>query len=118
MRWFPNTTFFQVFVDMKNSTNVVPGVLAATGHDYRADLLPFFHAVLGVDANDDQLAAITRWLEADELGRSDWTKRHARPGESMAAAVVRSWMEEHPDDAEQVLGPRLRAIAGRTESDG
>ena len=47
MRWMPTTTFFQVLVDMKNSANVVPGVFAAKGHDYRADLLPFFHAVLG-----------------------------------------------------------------------
>ena len=39
-----DTTFFQVLVDMKNAANVVPGVFAAKGHDYRADLLPFFHA--------------------------------------------------------------------------
>ena len=51
----PTTTFFQVLVDMKNSANVVPGVFAATGHDYRADLLPFFHAVLGFEATPEQL---------------------------------------------------------------
>jgi hypothetical protein len=46
-----------VLVDMKNAANVVPGVFAAKGHDYRADLLPFFHAVLGLDATRSQFAA-------------------------------------------------------------
>ena len=58
MRWTPTTGFFQVLVDMKNAANVVPGVFAATGHDYRADLLPFFNAVLGLEATPDQLASI------------------------------------------------------------
>ena len=62
MRWVPNTTFFQVLVDMKNSANVVPGVFAATGHDYRADLLPFFRAVLGIKVTDDQMQRLTKWL--------------------------------------------------------
>ena len=57
--------FFQVLVDMKNAANVVPGVFAAKGHDYRADLLPFFHAMLGFDATPDQLASIAAWLEAE-----------------------------------------------------
>ena len=60
MRWTPTTGFFQVLVDMKNAANVVPGVFAATGHDYRADLLPFFNAVLGLEATPDQLAAHRR----------------------------------------------------------
>ena len=51
MRWTPTTGFFQVLVDMKNAANVVPGVFAATGHDYRADLLPFFNAVLGLQGH-------------------------------------------------------------------
>ena len=46
------TAFFQVLVDMKNAANVVPGVFAAKGHDYRADLLPFFaRASLGFDVH-------------------------------------------------------------------
>ena len=43
----PTTTFFQALVDMKNSANVVAGVFAATGHDYRGDLLPFFRGCSG-----------------------------------------------------------------------
>ncbi|HSL59499.1 MAG TPA: alpha/beta-hydrolase family protein [Acidimicrobiales bacterium] len=113
MRWRPVTTFFQVLVDMKNSANVVPGRFAATGHDYRADLLPFIDAVLGFDAPPEQLARIGEWLEANELERSRWVDRHGRAGASMAAMVVRSWMEEHPDEAERALGPRLRAIAAQ-----
>ena len=61
---------------MKNAANVVPGVFAATGHDYRADLLPFFNAVLGLDATPDQLASIGAWLEARESLQSQWMKAH------------------------------------------
>jgi uncharacterized membrane protein len=78
MRWMPSTAFFQVLVDMKNSANVVPGKFAAKGHDYRADLLPFFHATLGFDATDAQLEAIAVWLEREELERSQWI-RTTRP---------------------------------------
>ena len=60
MRWMPTTSFFQVLVDMKNAANVVPGAFAAKGHDYRADLLPFFHGVLGLKASPEQLDAIHR----------------------------------------------------------
>ncbi len=88
MRWAPTTTFFQVLVDMKNSANVVPGKFAATGHDYRADLLPFFHAVLGFDADQAQLDRIEAWLERDELARSQWIKAHGAAGRSLAVAVV------------------------------
>jgi len=94
MRWAPMTTFFQVLVDMKNSANVVPGQFAATGHDYRADLLPFFHAVLGFDATDEQLARITEWMEQDELARSAWIKTHGAAGRSLAAAVVEEAMKD------------------------
>ena len=57
--------FFQVLVDMKNSANVVPGKFAAKGHDYRADLLPFFNAALGLRAptGQEQLDEIAEWLE-------------------------------------------------------
>jgi uncharacterized membrane protein len=88
MRWMPSTTFFQVLVDMKNSANVVPGTFAAKGHDYRADLLPFFHAVLGLDATPEQLDRVNTWLQEDELERSTWIKQHGGTGRSMAAAIV------------------------------
>jgi hypothetical protein len=84
----PSTTFFQVLVDMKNSANVVPGTFAAKGHDYRADLLPFFHAVLGLDATPEQLDRVNTWLQEDELERSTWIKQHGGTGRSMAAAIV------------------------------
>jgi hypothetical protein len=88
MRWAPTTTFFQVLVDMKNSARVVAGQFEATGHDYRADLLPFFHEVLGFDVTDVQLASIDAWLQRDELARSEWIKQHGAAGKSLAAAVV------------------------------
>jgi uncharacterized membrane protein len=88
MRWVPLTTFFQVLIDMKNSANVVPGVFMAKGHDYRADLLPFFHAVLGLPATPEQLERISVWLERRELVRSLWMKKHGKAGQSLSASVL------------------------------
>src|SRR5262249_55526486 len=88
MRWMPTTTFFQVLVDMKNAANVVPGVFAAKGHDYRADLLPFFHATLGFDKTPEQLDAIADWLEVRELERSNWIRAHGHAEQSLSALIV------------------------------
>jgi uncharacterized membrane protein len=88
MRWMPTTTFFQVLLDMKNAATVVPGVFAARGHDYRADLLPFFHAVLGLKATPEQLERVASRLEQRELLRSEWMKSHDRTGASLAASVL------------------------------
>jgi uncharacterized membrane protein len=93
MRWVPTTTFFQVLTDMKNSATVVPGVFAAKGHDYRADLLPFFDAVLGFNETPERLAAIGAWLEARELMRSEWVKVHGDAGRSLAVSVLERLLE-------------------------
>jgi hypothetical protein len=90
----PSVAFFQVLVDMKNSATVVAGKFAAKGHDYRADLLPFFHATLGFDASDEQLAAIKEYLEFEELRRTRWIEMHGAAGKSLAAAVVERLLEE------------------------
>lgn len=63
------TTFVQTLVDMKNAATVVAGKFEAKGHDYRADLLPFFDAVLGTATPDDLVARITEALRDDELAR-------------------------------------------------
>ncbi len=94
MRWVAPTTFFQVLVDMKTAANVVPGVFAAKGHDYRADLLPFFHAVLGLKATPEQLADVGAWLEERELFRTNWVKAHGKADTSMAAAVLERLIDE------------------------
>ena len=109
----PNTTFFQVLVDMKNSANVVPGVFAATGHDYRADLLPFFRAVLGIEASDEQMQRVTQWLEDREFVRSEWVKRHGTADTSLAASLVEHWMREDPERATEMVLDRVRGIIDR-----
>ena len=114
MRWFPSTTFFQVLVDMKNSANVVPGQFAAKGHDYRADLLPFFNAALGFDATDEQLAGIDAFLEQAELRRTRWIAEHGSAGRSLAVAVVeRAIRDLRMDgiDANAALAQLVRSIA-------
>jgi uncharacterized membrane protein len=114
MRWAPITGFFQVLVDMKNAANVVPGVFAAKGHDYRADLLPFFHATLGFDASSDQVAKIKEWLEARELFRSKWMKKHGTADKSLAVEVLSRLMQEERDagrDPDERLLALVRSVA-------
>ena len=114
MRWTPTTGFFQVLVDMKNAANVVPGVFAATGHDYRADLLPFFNAVLGLDATPDQLASIGAWLEARESLQSQWMKAHGAVHKGLAATVLQRMMQEEREagrDPDERMVEVFRAVA-------
>ena len=111
MRWVTNTTFFQVLVDMKNSANVVPGAFAATGHDYRGDLLPFFRAVLGFKATDEQMHRLDKWLQDRELLRSAWVKRHGTADTSLAASILTSWLHEDPERATQAITERVRELA-------
>ena len=107
MRWMPSVAFFQVLVDMKNSATVVPGKFAAKGHDYRADLLPFFHATLGFAASDEQLARIKDYLEFEELRRTRWIQTHGATGKSLAVAVVERLLDEQ---RAQGLDPDTRLV--------
>ena len=114
MRWMPVTSFFQVLVDMKNAANVVPGAFAAKGHDYRADLLPFFHGVLGLKASPEQLDAIHRRLEARELFRSRWAKDHKSSDKGLAAEVLSRLIREERAagrDIDERLLELVRAVA-------
>jgi uncharacterized membrane protein len=114
MRWMPSTTFFQVLIDMKNSATVVPGQFAAKGHDYRADLLPFFHGALGFDATEEQLDRIATWLALDELQRDEWIKAHGSAGKSLAVSVIeRALRDLHEDglDPEERLARIVLEIA-------
>jgi uncharacterized membrane protein len=114
MRWVPSTTFFQVLVDMKNAANVVPGVFAAKGHDYRADLLPFFHSVLGLKATPTQLDRVKGFLESRELLRSQWMQTHGKVGKSLAATVLDRLIQEERAagrDTNDRLLRTIRAVA-------
>ncbi len=114
MRWVPITSFFQVLVDMKNAANVVPGVFAAKGHDYRADLLPFFHAVLGLKATPEQLASVGQRLADRELFRSEWVKKHGTADKSLAAAVLARLIREEREagrDTDERMLALVRAVA-------
>src|SRR5262249_9720559 len=114
MRWMPTTTFFQVLVDMKNAANVVPGVFAAKGHDYRADLLPFFNAALGFDETQQNLDTIANWLETGELERSTWIHNHGHAEKSLSATIVERLLQKERDagrDADQALLDLVREIA-------
>ena len=114
MRWMPTTAFFQVLIDMKNSTTVVPGTFDAKGHDYRADLLPFLHSVLGFDATDAELERVNEWLERRELQRTEWIEAHGGSGRSLAAAVIERAgreLEERGLDPDDRLAELVRAVA-------
>lgn len=119
MRWMPSTTFFQVLVDMKNAAQVVPGVLAAKGHDYRADLLPFFHETLGLAASADQLERITAFLMETELRRSRWMASHTTADRSLSATLARRWMEQETaagGDPAEVLLRAIRALVDEADA--
>jgi uncharacterized membrane protein len=119
MRWMPTTTFFQVLVDMKNAAQVVPGVLDAKGHDYRADLLPFFAEVLGFAASTDQLARIEQFLMESELRRTHWLANHKAADRSLSATLAQRWMQQERDagrDPSEVLVHAFEALLEEDEA--
>lgn len=77
-QYMPGVTFLQTLFDTKNATHVIPGVVEATGHDYRADIAPMVRSAFGHgDAsagahfvNVDQLRDIGDRLVASELARA------------------------------------------------
>jgi uncharacterized membrane protein len=116
MTWMPTTTFLQVLVDMKNSTNVTAGTFDDNGHDYRGSLVAMFHAVLGIDASAEQLAALERFLEGSELTRVRWIERHGGIGESMAARVIAELYREARERGEDP-DARLQEVVRRIAED-
>lgn len=116
MRWMPTTTFFQVLIDMKNSANVVPGVFDAKGHDYRADLLPFFHDTLGFHESPERLETMRAWLENREKLRTSWIADHKTAERSLAVAVLERVMEEARANGRDVDAELLRIIREVAES--
>ena len=117
MRWMPSSAFFQVLVDMKNAARVTPGVIAAKGHDYRADLLPFFSAVLGLPVTDMQFDAITEWLAHDELRRSEWVKKHGAAGQGLAATILEQWWREQRAQGADVDSELARRVLAAAEAE-
>jgi uncharacterized membrane protein len=67
IRWRPVGTFLNIGVDLKNSTDVVPGVFVARGHDYRADLAQFTSLAFDLPADDATMLGVERALRAREL---------------------------------------------------
>lgn len=67
IRWRPVGTFLNVGVDLVNSTDVVPGVFVARGHDYRADLAQFTAVAYDLPVDDQTMLRVERALRAREL---------------------------------------------------
>lgn len=65
--WIPFSTFILTVVDLKNASEVTPGVFAARGHDYRADLARFTAVSFGLDVSEEELAVIEPALRRREL---------------------------------------------------
>lgn len=113
-RWIPITTFVQTLIDTKNAARVVPGKFEAEGHDYRADIVPFFNALLGFDVGDEEVAAVTKALEDEEATRTAWIAEHGKVGNSMASVVLAEVRERHPD----VFLEAAEAVRDRRTSPG
>lgn len=50
--------------------------------------MPFFDAVLGFGASDEEKSAIVTALETEELRRTRWITERGKVGESMAAILL------------------------------
>jgi hypothetical protein len=96
-RWIPITSFVQTLIDTKNAARVVPGQFDAEGHDYRADIVPFFNAVLGFDEGSQAVARITEALEWEEQVRTNWISEHGKVGRSMASVVLDEVRKTNPE---------------------
>jgi uncharacterized membrane protein len=97
MRWAPFTTFLQVFVDMLNGSNVTPGMFAALGHDYRADLLDFVSAVYDLPATTTQMQNLHRALPLFEKQLFDFIDGAATAA-ARAEEAVAGTGAAHPSD--------------------
>jgi hypothetical protein len=96
-RWVPITSFVQTLIDTKNAARVVPGRFEAEGHDYRADIVPFFNAVLGFDERPELLERMREALEHEEALRTEWIATHGKVGHGMASVVLQEVRESHPE---------------------
>jgi uncharacterized membrane protein len=102
-RWIPITSFVQTLIDTKNAARVVPGKFEAEGHDYRADIVPFFNAVLRFDERPELLERMREALEQEEALRTEWIATHGRVGHGMASVVLDEIRETHPDVFRQAV---------------
>lgn len=66
MVWQPFLTGFTTLADLLNADNVVPGLFAAFGHDYRADLAEFTRVAFALDASDERMVAVELALRKRE----------------------------------------------------
>jgi uncharacterized membrane protein len=71
-RWYPLATFVLTLVDVKNAMQVTPGIFAARGHDYRADLARMVSAAYDLPVGEQELLSIERALRHREAA---WAQR-------------------------------------------
>lgn len=119
--WRPFTTFILTAVDMKNATDVKPGVFEALGHDYRADLARFVLLAFDLPVSEGELAAIELALRQRELV---WAERRVIADQFAQAreAVARqlsSWGTTGEVLPSQLTGsPGLSALIGSSGGPG
>ena len=118
-RWIPITSFVQTLIDTKNAARVIPGQFEAEGHDYRADIVPFFNLVLGFDQQPETVTRITEALEWEEQVRTNWIAEHGKVGRSMASVVLAEVRKANPDaflDAVTTVRIREFSPTSKTET--
>ena len=95
------------------------GVFAAEGHDYRADLVPFFDAVLGL-ASDERKTAIVKALETEESRRTRWIKARARSGRAWLRSSSRRFADQiqRRSHRRSCRGAGLRSAEDFQDTDG
>jgi uncharacterized membrane protein len=88
MKWIPGVTGVQGVFDNANGITAAPGVLARSGHDYRADMAPVMAEVLRTGTTQKQLSRIAEALAQLELARKHAPEPIARLADTAASAAL------------------------------
>jgi uncharacterized membrane protein len=88
MKWLPGVSGIQGIMDTVNGVSAKPGMMARTGHDYRADMAPVMAEILRTGTTQEQLARIGDSLAQLELARVHAAKPVARLVEPVATAAA------------------------------
>lgn len=88
MKWLPGVSGIQGIMDTVNGVSPKPGIMARTGHDYRADMAPAMAEILRTGTTKEQLARIGDSLAQLELARVYAPAPVPRLTEPIAAAVA------------------------------
>lgn len=110
LHWRPVGTMLNVGIDLKNSTDVVPGVFVARGHDYRAGLAEFTSLAFNLPTDEQTMADIETALREREL---KWAARRvqAEQMQRTSEAIQRQLSQWGIADISGLSGPSTAPLS-------